>query len=425
MNLDEIESEVLDFRYKGIPLGESLPLRKLGSRTWNVARGDLSLPVTTLRESAVAHNIDTMAEYCRRRGVSLAPHGKTTMSPQLFRRQLDAGAWGITAATPGQVQVMRHFDVPRVLLANELVERQALEWIARELEQNDTFDFYCLADSPDTVRGMDRMLQGMLTSRKLNVLVELGVPGGRTGTRSVSEALAVAGAIAAAPTLRLAGVETYEGLAASYATPEDLDAVDRLLFSVRDAVEEIFERHTPAPTEEFVVTAGGSVFFDRVVEVLGTWPDRPQVRVVLRSGCYVSHDHGRYHRLSPLDGRRAQSEDLCLENALEAWGVVLSRPEPTRAVIGAGKRDLPYDVELPVPLRVHRADGEVIELTDASVLKLMDQHAFLSIPESVRLAPGDIVAFGLSHPCAAFDRAPLVPLIDEDLTVTGGVLTYF
>jgi D-serine dehydratase len=149
------------------------------------------------------------------------------------------------------------------------------------------------------------------------------------------------------------------------------------------------------------------------------------VRVVLRSGCYVSHDHGRYQRLSPLDGRRAPSEDLCLENALEAWGVVLSRPEPTQVIVGSGKRDLPYDVELPIPLRVHRADGEVFDLTGASVTKLMDQHAFLTVPESVSLEPGDIVAFGLSHPCAAFDRAPLIPLIDEDLTVTGGVLTYF
>ncbi|NNM47706.1 amino acid deaminase [Knoellia koreensis] len=425
MNLDDIESEVLDFRYKGVPLGESLPLRELGSRGWNVARGDLSLPVTTLRAEALTHNIETMAEYCRRRGVSLAPHGKTTMSPQLFQRQLDAGAWGITAGTPGQVQVMRRFGVQRVFLANELVERQALEWVAAELSQDEDFDFYCLVDSVDTVAAMDEVLHDRLGSRRLNVLVELGLAGGRTGTRSVSEALAVSGAVVDASTLRLAGVETFEGLAASSASPDDIAAVDRLLGSVRDVVQQILEQRAPSPTEEFLVTAGGSVFFDRVVEILGSWPDQPQVRVVLRSGCYVSHDHGRYQRLSPLDGRRAPSEDLCLENALEAWGVVLSRPEPTQVIVGSGKRDLPYDVELPIPLRVHRADGEVFDLTGASVTKLMDQHAFLTVPESVSLEPGDIVAFGLSHPCAAFDRAPLIPLIDEDLTVTGGVLTYF
>jgi D-serine dehydratase len=425
VNLDDIESEVLDFRYKGVPLGESLPLRELGSRGWNVARGDLSLPVTTLRAEALTHNIETMAEYCRRRGVSLAPHGKTTMSPQLFQRQLDAGAWGITAGTPGQVQVMRRFGVQRVFLANELVERQALEWVAAELSQDEDFDFYCLVDSVDTVAAMDEVLHDRLGSRRLNVLVELGLAGGRTGTRSVSEALAVSGAVVDASTLRLAGVETFEGLAASSASPDDIAAVDRLLGSVRDVVQQILEQRAPSPTEEFLVTAGGSVFFDRVVEILGSWPDQPQVRVVLRSGCYVSHDHGRYQRLSPLDGRRAPSEDLCLENALEAWGVVLSRPEPTQVIVGSGKRDLPYDVELPIPLRVHRADGEVFDLTGASVTKLMDQHAFLTVPESVSLEPGDIVAFGLSHPCAAFDRAPLIPLIDEDLTVTGGVLTYF
>lgn len=320
---------------------------------------------------------------------------------------------------------MRQFGVPRVLLANELVERQALEWIGRELERDAGFEFYCLADDPETVAAMDHVLQPVLTSRRLNVLVELGVPGGRTGTRSVADALAVAESVSAAPTLRLAGMETYEGLAASQASPKDLAAVDELLSTARKIVERLLERHTTGPEEEIVVTAGGSIFFDRVIEVLGNWPDWPQVRLVLRSGCYVSHDHGRYHRLSPLDGRRTASEDLCLENALEAWGVVLSRPEPTQAIVGAGKRDLPYDVELPVPLRVHRAGGEVVELTCASVTKLMDQHAFLSIPEDTPLAPGDIVAFGLSHPCAAFDRAPLVPLIEQDLTVVGGILTYF
>ncbi|MDT7724937.1 MAG: hypothetical protein QOI21_1513 [Actinomycetota bacterium] len=425
MRTDELGKIVLDHRYKGVPLGVELPLSELGRQGWNVARGELSLPVTTLRADALAHNISTFAEYCRRHGVELAPHGKTTMSPQLFERQLAAGAWAITAATAGQVRIMRRFGVRRVLLANELVEPQALRWIGAELEQDPEFEFTCLVDDPASVELMDEALRGVLSSRRLPVLVELGVSGGRTGVRTRAEAIEVARAVERASNLELVGVEAYEGLAASGASKEELDSVNLLLDEVRAIVTEIADAGLFA-SGEVIVTAGGSIHFDRVVERLTGWTDSPVVpKVVLRSGCYVSHDEGRYHRLSPLDGRRVDGEPLELRNALESWAVVLSRPEPGLAIVGAGKRDLPYDVEMPIPLRLHRRNGEVASLREGKVTKLMDQHAFLTIDPELAIAAGDTVVFGLSHPCAAFDKAPLIPLIDDDYNVVDGIVTFF
>jgi D-serine dehydratase len=425
MRTDELGKIVLDHRYKGVPLGVELPLSELGRQGWNVARGELSLPVTTLRADALAHNISTFAEYCRRHGVELAPHGKTTMSPQLFERQLAAGAWAITAATAGQVRIMRRFGVRRVLLANELVEPQALRWIGAELEQDPEFEFTCLVDDPASVELMDEALRGVLSSRRLPVLVELGVSGGRTGVRTRAEAIEVARAVERASNLELVGVEAYEGLAASGASKEELDSVNLLLDEVRAIVTEIADAGLFA-SGEVIVTAGGSIHFDRVVERLTGWTDSPVLpKVVLRSGCYVSHDEGRYHRLSPLDGRRVDGEPLELRNALESWAVVLSRPEPGLAIVGAGKRDLPYDVEMPIPLRLHRRNGEVASLREGKVTKLMDQHAFLTIDPELAIAAGDTVVFGLSHPCAAFDKAPLIPLIDDDYNVVDGIVTFF
>jgi len=422
---DELGKIILDHRYKGVPLDVELPLSELGRQGWNVARGDLSLPVTTLRADALAHNISTFAEYCRRNGVELAPHGKTTMSPQLFERQLAAGAWAITAATPGQVRIMRRFGVQRVLLANELVEPQALRWIGAELQRDPEFEFTCLVDDPASVELMDSVLRGVLSARRLPVLVELGVSGGRTGARTSAEALEVARAVERASTLDLMGVETYEGLAASGAGKEELDSVNLLLGEVRSIVTEIADAGLFA-SGEVIVTAGGSIHFDRVVERLTGWTDSPVVpKVVLRSGCYVSHDEGRYHRLSPLDGRRPEGEPLELRNALESWAVVLSRPEPALAIVGAGKRDLPYDVEMPIPLRLHRRTGEVVSLREGTVTKLMDQHAFITVDPELAIAAGDTVVFGLSHPCAAFDKAPLIPLIDDDYNVVDGIVTFF
>lgn len=421
MHTEELGKLVLDHRYKGVPLGVAVPLCDLGGQGWNVARGDLSLPVTTLRADALEHNIATFAEYCARSGVLLAPHGKTTMSPQLFERQLAAGAWAITAATPGQVRIMRHFGVPRVLLANELVERQALQWIGRQLEEDPDFEFFCLVDDVDAVELMDTALREVLLTRRLPVLVELGVPGGRTGVRTSAEAVEVARAVAHAHTLDLAGVETYEGLAASGASETDLAAVNALLDQVRTVVADIATAGWFA-RDEVIVTAGGSVHFDRVVECFSGWT-RPQI--VLRSGCYVSHDAGQYHRLSPLDGRRADAEPLELRNSLESWAVVLSLPEPGLVILGAGKRDIAYDVEMPIPLRAHRRSGEVVDLGGCTITKLMDQHAFMTVTPGLSLAPGDIVALGPSHPCAAFDKAPLIPLIDDDYGVVDGIVTFF
>lgn len=420
-----LDGQQLDSSFKGIPLGVTVTLDGLGRQGWDPSAGDLALPVTTLKVAALEHNIEAMAAYARRHGALLAPHGKTTMAPQLFERQLRAGAWGISAATPSQVATMRRFGVPRVLLANELVEPTALRWVASELADPD-FDFLCLVDLPATVALMDAALEGHPGDRRLDVLVELGVEGGRTGARSEQAAVATAEAVVASSHLRLVGVETYEGLAGRTRAGSDLEAVDALLDRVRALVVDLWGRGWFGD-EPPIVTAGGSIFFDRVVAKLGDWTGTGiPARLVLRSGCYVSHDAGRYHQLSPLDGARAPGEDLELLDALQAWAVVLSRPEPDLVILGTGKRDVPYDVDLPLPVQVHRRGGGTAPLTGrATVTKLMDQHTFMTVDVDLDIDAGDVVSLGLSHPCGAFEKSPLMPLLDADGTVVGGVLTFF
>jgi hypothetical protein len=194
--LDRLRSEPIDWRSKGFPPTPNpvTPATVAGER-WNVLAGDLLLPAMVLRESALEHNLALMARFCREHGVSLAPHGKTTMAPELFRRQLEAGAWGITAATPSQARIFRAFGVERILLANELVEPAAIRWVAAELAADPAFDFYCLADSTATVAAMTEALAGRSDGRPIQVLVELGIEGGRTGCRTLEDGEAVAAAI--------------------------------------------------------------------------------------------------------------------------------------------------------------------------------------------------------------------------------------
>ena len=386
---DELAATVVDHRTKGIPLGERLTLREIGKRGWNVAHGDLALPVTTLSQSALDNNIDAMKRYCERHGVLLAPHGKTTMSPQLFQRQLGAGAWGMTAATPSQLAVMRDFGVPRVIVANEVVDPSALQWIAREMEADPSFEVLILVDNPASVAAADQALDGSALTRPVRVLLEVGVPGGRAGVRGAEQAMNVARAAASAKHLALAGVEIYEGLITNGTTAGDLAKINRVLDGVRSLVHQIAAEGLFAGAE-IIVTGGGSAYFDRVVARLnGSYGLGVPLQLVLRSGCYLTHDLGKYHRVSPLDGRRGEEEQLGLTNALQGWAQVLSRPEPELAILGTGKRDLPYDIELPSPLTAY--DVNTNAATDlrevASIHKMMDQHAFMTISQDLSLQP--------------------------------------
>ena len=425
--LARLLEEPVDWRHKGRPATrEPLTVGGLGSGRWNVLAGDFLLPVLVLKERALDDNIALVARYCREHGVSLAPHGKTTMAPQLFKRQLDAGAWGMTAATIGQVGVYRRFGVGRIVLANELVEPAALGWLAEELASDAGFDFYCLVDSVTGVEAMTDALRAAGAAQPVQVLVELGLPGGRAGCRTADEAREVAAAVAASPALVLAGVEGFEGVIGGPDVAAALAAVDEFLGRIRALAVDLARAGAFAGREQVLVTAGGSAFFDRVVACLAPpWEIDLPVRVVLRGGCYATHDAGLYERLSPL-GSRGDGNGR-LRPALEAWGAVVSRPEPELAIVGVGKRDVPFDVDLPFPELVSpRGGGQIRDVRGTmSVTALNDQHAFVRLEPGTQLEVGDRVGFGISHPCLAFDRWSLIPLVDDDYTVVGAIRTFF
>ena len=379
--LAALRDEVLDWRYKGMP-STAAPVRlgDLGAQGYD-ALADLAMPALLLRVSALEHNLQAMARLCDRHAVRLAPHGKTTMAPQLFSRQLEAGAWAMTCATPGHLRVYRHFGVERVVYANELLDRAAVSAGEEEL--------YVLADSPEAVQA--------LRGSEAHVLVELGHPGGRTGCRTPAEAVAVAAETEAAG-LELAGVEAFEG------TAHDVDTVERLLDRVEETVA--------ALDRPLLVSAGGSAHFDRV---LARFAGRPDVDCVLRAGCYLTHDGGFYARASPLAAE--------LRNAIELWGEVLSRPEPELAVASFGKRDAGFDLGMPVPFAAARG-GQVREL-HGEVVALSDQHAHVRIDATTDLRPGDRLGAHISHPCTTLDKWRLLFCVDDERRVVDGVLTFF
>lgn len=369
---------------------------------------ELQTPVLTIDRAALDGNLAVMAGWVAAAGLRLAPHGKTTMAPQLWAEQLAAGAWGITLATGWQAQLARRFGVGRVLLANTLADPIGLRWAASELAHDPDFDLLCWADDVATVEAMDRQLAGAPAAVRLPVLVELGGPRGRTGARTVAAALDVAAAIERSAHLELAGVGGYEGPFARDRSPAGLAAVRGYLDELARLHRELAARYP----RRAVVTAGGSAFPDLAAECLAGLADESgsagvPTTVVLRSGAYLIHDDGFYAELSPLVAGRTERP---LRSAMHGWARTLSRPEPELALLDAGKRDLPYDEGLPVPQRISGA-GPVP--AGAQVAKLNDQHTFLRLPEGGDVPLGSVVRLGLSHPCTAFDKWRLIPVIDS------------
>jgi D-serine deaminase-like pyridoxal phosphate-dependent protein len=408
---------------KGFPaVAERVPVLDVGLQGWSLE--DLVPPVLVLRESALRHNLALMASYCDRHGVELAPHGKTSMAPQLWDRQLGLGAWGLTAATAVQARVMRGAGVRRILVANELVDRASMDWAAAELA-DPSVDLLCYVDSTRGVEILEGRLSELAPARPLRVLVELGYPGGRTGCRSTADALGVAERVRRSQRLELAGVAGYEGTICHDRSAACLEAVRAYLGRAREATAELVATGAFDDVDEVMVTAGGSIFFDLVTEQLGgPWPAGLRARVLLRSGCYLTHDSGLYERASPFASARDPGERF--RPAIEVWGAVLSIPEPALAVVGLGRRDAPSDQGMPVPHTVRSASGRAERVEGRlSVWDLNDQHAYCRLDLGLQLGVGDLVGFGISHPCTAFDRWRVIPVLDDDDRVVDAVATFF
>src|SRR5450755_4183882 len=213
LDLSPILAEVLDATTKGYPLSAPpVPLSSVGEQGWNLLAGDLPLPLAVIRDSALAHNHAWMRDFTAATGVLLAPHGKTTMAPQIFAQQLAAGAWGITVANVQQLGICVRFGVRRVLMANQLLGAGEVAMVIRLREAHPELEFHFLLDSQAQLTAIEHVAASQKMSRKLTALVELGVPGGRTGARTFDEAIAVARAVAGSKMVGLSGLECYEGL---------------------------------------------------------------------------------------------------------------------------------------------------------------------------------------------------------------------
>lgn len=428
LNLGELNTETLSPLTKGLPFdAPPLTVAEIAAQHWHLLSGDLPFPAAIIKRDTLAANSAWMSEFTRTNGLEISPHGKTTMAPHLYDLQIADGAWAITVATVQQMNVCRKYGVRRVILANQPVGRQAIEACFRALQAPDPIELYCLADSLDGITALAAGAERNPPSpdNPLRVLVEIGFPGGRTGARSRNLALDIANAVATTPGLALAGIECFEGVL------PDVDAAGALVDEVIATGRAVVAADLLPDGAPLILSAGGTAFFDRVGERLRPVElDRPVLRV-LRSGCYLTHDSIGYAKA--FDRIRRETSlalpDGSLQPAMEIWAQVQSRPDPDKAILTMGKRDAGFDAGLPLPLLWYRPDGSMKKpetVPDGHVVQDMnDQHCHLIIPDDSPLQVGDLMGFGIGHPCTTFDKWNLIMIVDADYQVTGAIRTFF
>lgn len=465
---------------KGFPALQA-PLRRsqIGAQGWLVLQGDLPLPLAVIRQTRLQHNLGWMQRFVEGHGIGFAPHGKTTLSPQLFAAQLQAGAWGITVANVSQATLAFESGARNVLIANQVLNAVELRGLAAQLagsqsggegsggegsggerwdgersamksrvsgqgsgDETPHRRAPFLLDSLAQLRAIEATVAEHALA-PFEVLLELGIAGGRTGVRSTDDAFELARAARASVAVRLVGVECYEGLW----TRGDDDAADRAvvddLLGRSMALARRIDEALGFEADTVLVSAGGSAVFDLVAPWLHPTLSKP-VQGLLRSGCYVTHDQGRYTRLVAQVNRRLGIDcQSGLQAALEVWATVQSVPEPGLAILSVGRRDISTDIDLPQPIAWCPAGQArpVAMPLGWRVTGLNDQHAYLKfeagsvgLSSAMRgeengmqtaLAVGDRIGLGLSHPCTTFDKWRWIAVVDEDYRVVDAVVTWF
>ena len=426
MHENLIQNTNLDTLGKGLGyVASDSTFANSGSLGWHILNEDVSLPVAVLRQSRIEHNLLWMKQFIERYGVELAPHGKTTMSPELFRMQLEHGAWGITLATASQVQAAAAHGVPRIIMANQLVGKGNMAIIARLQQADPNFYFCCIVDSAANADALGKYFSEH--KQTLRILLEYGVGGGRTGIRDITQEQSVLDAIARWPeALSLVGVELYEGVLS------EEPAIRSLLQHVL-ARTQALALQNKFKEPRVILSGAGSAWFDVVAEEFGnkTLSNHQTLQVILRPGCYLTHDVGVYlnaEKRIQASNPVAREMGRSLLPALQLWAYVQAVPEPNRAIVAVGKRDAAFDAGMPITSLHYRPGASLVPQpapTDWKITAMMDQHAFMSIPTGADIEVGDMLAFDISHPCLTFDKWRQVLLVDEAYQVTGAVQTLF
>jgi D-serine deaminase-like pyridoxal phosphate-dependent protein len=312
----------------------------------------LDTPALLVDLNVLDTNIARISATCRNHGVAWRPHIKGNKTVEIIRREIAAGAIGITCAKLGEAEVLGHAGIKDILIANQIVGAAK---VARLVALRREVDVKVAVDS---VANCAPIAQAACAAGvTIGVVIEVNIGMNRAGVEPGDATVALANAIAALPGVRLVGVMGWESHAVTIADPDEkarvVAAAIGLLTSSAQACRKAGHRID-------IVSCGGS----------GTFPHcaaQPGVTEVQAGGAIFSDM--RYRNLYHLD----------FAPALLLLATVNSRPTPLRVVLDAGKKAMSSDGAMPA-LR---------DLTGVAKLSLSAEHATITLE-----APSDSPAVG-------------------------------
>ena len=399
---------VIEDKFKGFPIDSyGKTLEQFLATKPNLFTANFQFPIMVLKEAAIKNNIAQMMSFCNSVDAQLAPHVKTTMSPQLAQMQLAAGARALTVANFWQGRIFLKHGFKNLIIANEVLDPTAIAEIAKiNKEKEAEIIFYV-----DSILALEIIQKHTPSEGEQNLFIEIGTENGRGGVRELSLVEQLAQRIKADQRLNLIGVTGFEGAVPDAARGRRGEKkISKFCQKIVAAAELAYPYKSDQP---FVISAGGSAYFDIVARELNKF-EKPR-RLLLRSGGYITHDHKYYEEIYPF-----ALSDRSFQPAIEVWAQVISKPEKDFGVLNLGKRDIGNDLHNPIPIKSY--DGQVKSFS-AVIEKLNDQHGYLRGKQEFSLA--QLIGLGISHPCTTFDKWGLIPLVNDDYDLIDCLQTFF
>ena len=399
---------VIEGKFKGFPIDSyGKTLEQFLATKPNLFTANFQFPIMVLKESAVKNNIAQMMSFCNSVNAELAPHVKTTMSPQLAQMQVAAGATALTVANFWQGSIFLKHGFKNLIIANEVLDPTAIAEIAKINKQKQAEIIFYV----DSILALEIIQKFTPLEGEQNLFIEIGAENGRGGVRELSLVEQLAQRIKTDQRLNLIGVTGFEGAVPDAARGRRGERkISKFCQKIVAAAELAYPYKSDQP---FVISAGGSAYFDIVARELNKF-EKPR-RLLLRSGGYITHDHKYYEEIYPF-----ASTDRSFQPAIEVWGQVISKPERDFGVLNLGKRDIGNDLHNPIPIKSY--DGQVKSFS-AVIEKLNDQHGYLRGKQEFSLA--QLIGLGISHPCTTFDKWGLIPLVNDDYDLIDCTQTFF
>lgn len=399
---------VIEDKFKGFPIDSyGKTLEQFLATKPNLFTANFQFPIMVLKEAAIKNNIAQMMSFCNSVDAQLAPHVKTTMSPQLAQMQVAAGATALTVANFWQGRIFLKHGFKNLIIANEVLDPTAIAEIAKINKQKQAEIIFYV----DSILALEIIQKHTPSEGEQNLFIEIGTENGRGGVRELSLVEQLAQRISADKRLNLIGVTGFEGAVPDAARGRRGEKkISKFCQKIVAAAELAYPYRSDHP---FVISAGGSAYFDIVARELNKF-EKPR-RLLLRSGGYITHDHKYYEEIYPF-----ASTDRSFQPAIEVWAQVISKPEKDFGVLNLGKRDIGNDLHNPIPIKSY--DGQVKSFS-AVIEKLNDQHGYLRGKQEFSLA--QLIGLGISHPCTTFDKWGLIPLVNDDYDLIDCLQTFF